>query len=234
MILTDTGGAAFTPCPAGSYLARCVQLIDLGTQTSNFEGQTKRSRKVLIAWEILDDECRRDDGQPFILSKRFTQSLHEKAALRKTLASWRGRDFTPVELKGFDLGTVLGKDAFLSVIHTDKEGKTFANIAAVMRPPKGMTCPEGCGNEPLQQWDMNEPDWAVFATLPPRLVEQIETSPEYQTLTPPAGRIPLKQAAAVRPPAPPAPPAPTRTQAPAAAPVGTVGSGFDDFDEVDF
>lgn len=219
MILTDTGGAAFTPCPAGSYLARCVQLIDLGTQTRNFEGETKKARKVLIAWEILDDdECRRDDGQPFILSKRFTQSLHEKAALRKTLASWRGRDFTPVELKGFDLGTVLGKDAFLSVIHADKDGKTFANIAAVMKPPKGMTCPEGCGNEPLQQWDMAAPDWAVFATLPPRLVEQIEASPEFKALTPPKS-VTL----------------PTHA-APAAAPVGTVGSGFDDMadDEVDF
>ena len=44
MIVTDTGGSAFTPCPAGSYLARCVQLIDLGTQASNFEGQEKRAR----------------------------------------------------------------------------------------------------------------------------------------------------------------------------------------------
>lgn len=230
MILTDTGGAAFTPCPAGSYLARCVQLIDLGTQTSNFEGETKKARKVLIAWEILDDECRRDDGQPFILSKRFTQSLHEKAALRKTLEAWRNRTFTPPELKGFDLGTVLGKDAFLSVIHTDKDGKTFANIAAVMKPPKGMTAPEGTGNEPLQQWDMAAPDWAVFATLTPRLVEQIESSPEFQALKPPAGRIPLTQPAAVHTPAP------TRTHTPAAAPVGTAGSGFDDMtdDEVDF
>jgi hypothetical protein len=219
MILTDTGGSAFTPCPAGSYLARCVQLIDLGTQTSNFEGEVKRARKVLVAWEILDDECRKDDGSPFILSKRFTQSLHEKAALRKMLEAWRNRTFSPVELKGFDLGTVLGKDAFLSVIHTDKEGKTFANIAAVMKPPKGMTAPEGTGNEPLVQWDMAAPDWAVFAALTPRLVEQIESSPEFKSLTPPAGRIAVHT------------PAPTRTHTPAAAPVGTVGSGFDDLDD---
>jgi hypothetical protein len=98
-----------------------------------------------------------------------------------------------------------------------------------MKPPKGMTCPEGCGNEPLVQWDMAAPDWAVFATLPPRLIEQIEVSPEFHTLTPPAGRIALKQPATVHTPAP------TRTHTPAAAPVGTVGSGFDDFaDEVDF
>ena len=227
MILTDTGGAAFNPCPAGSYLARCTQLIDLGTQTTTYEGETKKTRKVLVAWEVLDDECRRDDGQPFVLSKRFTQSLHEKAALRKTLASWRGRDFTPTELKGFDLGAVLGKDAFLSVIHTDKDGKTFANIAAVMKPPKGMICPEGCGNEPLQHWDMAAPEWAIFATLAPRLVEQIEAFPEFKALTPPKGRIALPPPTSASTAA-----LPSRTHAPAAAPEG---SGFDDFpDEVDF
>ncbi len=230
MILTDNGSSSFTPCPAGSYLARCIQLIDLGTQTSTFEGETKRARKVLVAWEILDDECRRDDGQPFIMSKRFTQSLHEKAALRKTLASWRGRDFTPVELKGFDLKTVLGKDAFLSVIQTDKEGKTYSNIAAVMAKPKGMTTPEGCGNEPLLHFDLSAPNWTVFAQLSSRLQEQIGESPEFKLLTPPAtvslpARTPLNTPA----PTPPAPAArATAPQAPAPAPAG---SGFDDMDD---
>ena len=214
MILTDNGGAAFTPCPAGSYLARCVRLIDLGTQTSTYEGETKRARKVLVAWEILDDECRRDDGEPFVLSKRFTQSLHEKAALRKTLSSWRGRDFTPAELKGFDLATVLGKDAFLSVIHTEKEGKTFANIAAVMRPPKGMTAPAGTGNEALLHWSMSAPDWTAFVALPPRLVEQIEASPEFAALKPP------KSVSLAAQPAPA-----QRSQAPAPE---YMGHGFDD------
>jgi hypothetical protein len=200
MILTE-GGSAFTPCPAGSYLARCVSIVDMGTQEYIWEGKVKRPLKVLLAWEILDDEARKDDGTPFILSKRFSQSLHENGELRKALASWRGRDFTAVELKGFDLSSVLGKDAFLSVIHEEKKGRTYANIAAVMKVPKGMVCPEGCGNEPLQQWDMAKPDWAVFATLSPRTVEQIEASPEFKLLKLPSGRIPLKPTA----------PAPTHT-----------------------
>ena len=220
MIVTDTGGSAFTPCPAGSYLARCVQLIDLGTQASTFEGQEKRARKVLVAWEVLDDECRRDDGQPFVLSKRFTLSLHEKAALRKTLASWRGRDFTPVELKGFDLATVLGKEAFLSVIHTEKDGKTFANIAAVMKPPKGMVGTPA--TEPLVHFDLTAPDWTVFAQLSPRVADQIAQSPEYAALNPPArvaASAPAQPASAARP-----------VQTPAPAPA-SAGSGFDDMDD---
>lgn len=91
MIVSDTGGAAFTPCPAGSYLARCVRLIDLGTQTTDYQGETKTARKVLLAFEILDDETRRDDGQPFVLSKRYTASLHEKsrATQRPRLMAWQ-------------------------------------------------------------------------------------------------------------------------------------------------
>jgi len=221
MILTDNGGTSYTPCPAGSYLARCVQLIDLGTCASTFEGQTKHAKKVLIAWEILDDECRRDDGAPFILTKRFTQSLHEKSALRKTFVSWRGCDFTAEQLKGFDIVNVLGKDAFISVVHVEKDGKTFANIAAVMKPPKGMTA-QVDGVEPLLHWSMAAPDWTVFAQLTPRLVEQISASPEFALLTPPKSvTLPPASAPAAQAPAP-------APQPPAGA---AVGSGFDDMDD---
>lgn len=223
MIVTDTGGTTFEPCPAGSYLARCIQLIDLGTVESNFEGKPTRARKVLIAWEILDDECRRDDGQPFILSKRFTQSLHEKAALRKTLAAWRGRDFTPLELKGFDLKTVLGKDAFISVIHADKDGKTYANIAAVMKPPKGMTAQVDSA-EPLIHLDLSAPDWQVLAGLSSRLQNQISESPEYQALPNKPKSVSLAPVAPTPAPRPSAP-------APKPQPKADAGSGFDDMDD---
>ena len=216
MILKDTGSSSFTPCPAGSELARCIHLIDLGTQTSTFDGETKSARKILIAFEVLSAETRRENGEPFILSKRFTVSLHEKSALRKMCTSWRGRDFTPAELKGFDLATVLGKDAFLSIVHTEKDGKTYANIAAVMKPPKSMTAPEGTANEPLLHWDMGAPDWAAFAFIQTRLAEQIEASPEFGRLTKPR---------TVQLSAPVPAPLPTRTPAmPAKA------SGFDDMD----
>lgn len=218
MIVSEsTGGAAFTPCPAGSYLARCVRLIDLGTQTTDFQGETKTARKVLLAFEVLDDETRRDDGQPFVLAKRYTASLHEKSALRKDLASWRGRDFTPDELKGFDLAAVLGKDCFISVVDATKGDRTYSNLASIMKPPKGMKPPEGTCNEPLLHWDMAAPSpaWSAYAQLHPKLAAQIETSPEFKALKKPAS-IPLNAPAATRRPTPPA------------AVSAGAGSGFDD------
>lgn len=238
IISENTGGAAFTPCPAGTYLARCVRLIDLGRQTTDYQGETKTAHKVLMGFEILDASVRRDDGEPFVVSKRFTASLHEKAALRKTLASWRGKDFTPDELKAFDLGSVLGKTCFISLVDSAKDGRTYTNIAAVMAAPKGVTPPEGTCNEPLVHWDMAKPDWVAFSFLPARVVEQIEASPEFKALTPPAGRVavpsPLQapskgqvsEAAptpAQRPQTPQTPPAP--------APTAGAASGFDDMDD---
>ncbi len=207
MIVTDSGAAAFTPCPPGSYLARCSRIIDLGTQATDYQGQTKSARKVLISFAVLDDEVRRDDGEPYLLSKRYTASLHEKAGLRKDLASWRGRDFTAEELQGFDLRDILGKSAFISVIHTAKGDRTFANLAGLMKPPKGMADRFPL-DEPLLYWSMSDPqpDWSAFEMLHAKLQEQIQASPEFARLRRPttvvlsAPAAPTRPAAATEPP----------------------------------
>lgn len=229
IVSENTGGAAFTPCPAGTYQARCVRLIDMGTQTSDYQGETKTARKVLMGFEILDTDVRRDDGQPHVISKRFTASLHEKAALRKTLVSWKGKDFAPAELKAFDLATVLGKTCLISLVDSAKDGKSYTNIAAIMAAPKGTTPPEGTCNEPLVHWDMAAPDWTAFSFLPNRIREQIELSPEFKALTPPAGRmaVPSPMQAPSRPHAQAAAPTP----APAPATTAGAGSGFADMDD---
>jgi hypothetical protein len=204
MIVSESaGGSTFTPCPAGSYLARCVRLVDLGTQQTDYQGESKTAHKVLLGFEVLDTDTRRDDGEPFVLSKRYTLSLHEKAALRKELASWRGRDFTPEELKGFDLRNILGKECFISVVEATKGDRTYSNIASIMKPPKGMRAPEGTCNEPLLYWDMSAaaPDWAALHQLHPKLIEQVEGSPEFMRLTPPK-RVPMPAQAPARPAAP--------------------------------
>lgn len=201
MVISESTSASFAPCPPGSYLARCVRVIDMGTQTTDYQGEVKTNRKVLLGFEILDDEARRDDGTPHILSKRYTTSLHEKAALRKDLSSWRGRDFSAEELKGFNLGAILGQLCFISVVETIKGDRTYANIASIMKQPKGMTPPEGTCNEPLLLWDMTAqhgPDWQAFAQLHPKLCEQVQASPEFKRLTPPKAVSMQASAAPVR------------------------------------
>ena len=176
LTVSEPQGSNFTPCPAGTYPARMVQLLDLGTQISDFQGETKAAHKLLLTFEICDPETSRDDGKPFTISKRFTASLHEKAGLRKTLESWRGRPFSPEELRGFNLQNVLGKPCLLSVVQEQKGDRTYSNIASIMGLPKGMTCPEP-SNTPAS-FDLSKPDWDTFDSLSERLQEQIAESPE--------------------------------------------------------
>ena len=234
MIVSESSTGSYTPCPSGSYLARCVRLIDLGTQTTDFQGEVKTARKMLMAFEILDADTRRDDGEPHVLSKRYTLSLHEKSALRKDLASWRGRDFTPEELRGFDLRSILGKDAFLSVIEAVKGDRVYANVGSIMRPPRGMAPPEGTCTEPLLYWSMSDasPDWSAFASLHPKLLEQVEASPEFQRLSPPK-RINTAPATQASTPARAAPQQPQRAPAQPPAPQPQVNTDFDGLDDTE-
>jgi len=170
--------------PAGVHAARCYRLIDLGSQKSTYQGETKTARKLLLSFELLSDDPteRMSDGRPFTVSRRFTQSLGDKAALRHFVESWRGRAFTPEELaQGFDVNKLLGAHAFLNLVETEREGRDYTNIASISPLPKGMTKPEGVNA--VQLFDLSAPDWAVFEGLGDRLKEQISASPEYKAAT---------------------------------------------------
>jgi hypothetical protein len=138
MPIIAKAGGNFTPAPAGTHAAVCVDTIDLGEIEVTYQGKAQRKHKVTIVWQI-DENL--PDGKPFLVRRRYTCSLHEKATLRRDLEGWRGRAFTDQELQGFDLETVLSAPCLLNVIHEIKNGSTFANVAGVMRLPKGMTAP---------------------------------------------------------------------------------------------
>jgi hypothetical protein len=125
----------FTPAPAGLHQAVCVDVVDLGMLEVTYGGKTKQQHKVRVVWQI--DESM-DDGKRFIVQKRYTLSLSEKATLRKDLESWRGKPFTRDEEMGFDLERLIGVNCFLNVVHASRDGKTYANVASVVPLKRGM------------------------------------------------------------------------------------------------
>lgn len=127
-------GTSFTPAPAGTHQAVCVDVIDKGQQPNPFKPGTTQA-KIDIAWQIAET---RDDGKPYLVFKRYTLSLNEKASLRHDLESWRGRPFTPEEERRFDVETVIGANCLISVQHNTKGDKTYANVMSVMPLLKGM------------------------------------------------------------------------------------------------
>ena len=135
MAIVAKAGASFTPCPAGSHIATCIDVVDLGIVKSTYSGKTKSQHKVNVIWQIAEQ---RDDGKYFQPRKRYTLSLHEKASLRKDLESWRGRPFNEAELEGFDLEALIGVPCMLSVVQQAQNGTIYANVTAIMRLPKGV------------------------------------------------------------------------------------------------
>ncbi len=136
MAIVASKGSSYVPCPAGAYAAPCCDVVDLGIVESNYAGKVKRQHKIEIIWQTPE---LRDDGKPYLVKKRYTLSLHEKAALRKDLESWRGRAFTDDELQGWDVESVLTVPALINVVHNAANGSVYANVATIMRVPKGMT-----------------------------------------------------------------------------------------------
>lgn len=141
IIATGSDSKTYTPAPEGVHQAVCVDVIDLGLVKSAFPdektGADKWQHKVNVVWQIAET---RDDGKRHQLYKRYTLSLHEKAALRHDLESWRGKAFTFDELAGFDVERLIGANALVNVQHKKSADgtRTYANVVAVMPLLKGI------------------------------------------------------------------------------------------------
>lgn len=141
MPIAKEKGGDFTPCEAGTWLARCFAVIGLGVQESaNFPA----TNKVMLMFEIPEQTTEWDGVEiPMIVQKEYTLSLGKKANLRKHLDAWRGKAFTAEELEGFDLKNILGAPALLTIVHkTSGKGTVYANIEAIAKVMKGQVCPE--------------------------------------------------------------------------------------------
>ena len=173
---SNKGGGEFQQAPIGTHIARCIRLIDLGTQRGEYQGKVTMRNQVLVMWELPQELATEgeQEGKPFIVSKFYTNSLHEKAVLRHDLVTWRGRDFTKEEEAQFDLQNILGKPCMVAVVHNEN-GKS--KVSAVMSMPKGQVCPPAV-NDLLAFW-LDEFNADVFEGLSDGLKDIIKKSPEY-------------------------------------------------------
>lgn len=175
--VSQTGGGEFENVPEGQYIARCIKVIDLGTQYN--DRYENWQSKIYITWEILDDGVRMTDGRPFAVSQMYTASLNEKSRLYADLTSWRGKKFTPSELLGFDISKLLGAYCQIQVIHAEVGDKTYANVNTIMSTKER---PEGI-NETVM-FDIESPDMKVFDGLGKYLQGKIQGSQEWNRTKP--------------------------------------------------
>lgn len=171
--------------PAGNYIARCYQMIHIGTIEEDFAGEKKLLNKVRIGWELPTElkVFNKEKGeQPCVISKTYTLSLNEKANLRKMLASWRGVDFTEEQAKSFDVTKLLGVPCMLNLIHKpSKDGSVmYEEIGSISAMPKGIPCPDQVNA--TQELNYENFDFDFYNKLPDFLKAMIQGSKEFKAL----------------------------------------------------
>ena len=175
--------------PAGNYIARCYQMIEIGTVSEFILGENKILKKVRIGWELptelkVFNEERGE--QPCVISKEFTLSMHEKSALRAALKSWRGKDFTEEEARSFDITKLLGVPCMINIIHKPAKSdptKIYQEISGITSVPKGIPVPDQINKTFCLSYDNFDED--LFNNLPDFIKDKMKGSIEYAALKQP-------------------------------------------------
>lgn len=190
MPITATNKATRELVPAGNYVARCFQMIEIGTVQEIINGRSVIAKKVRIGWELptelrVFDEAKGE--QPLMVSKEYTLSMNEKSNLRKDLRAWRGKDFTADEAKGFDITRLIGAPCMLNVIHkqavTDPS-RVYEQIAGITPLPRGIQCPPAINSPFVLSYDDFAPE--LFDSLPDFIKDKMIMSSEYQAMKNPS------------------------------------------------
>jgi hypothetical protein len=175
------GGGDFKQVPAGSHLAVCNMVVDLGIQPGS--GQyPEPKRQIMLRWEIPAERVEyevngvKKEG-PQTISRTLTASMNEKATLRKLLENWRGKKFSDEDAATFDVASVLGKACLLTVSETVKGDKVYANVSGVGPLVRGMTAPKA--ENDLLYYDRD--DQRAFEKLPKWVREKIDGQLEPQS-----------------------------------------------------
>jgi len=189
MILSNSNSQKRDIIPSGSYPARCISMIDIGTIPTEYLGEKKSRTVIRLVFELptLTKVFNPDKGeQPYVIHREFTKSLHEKSALLPFLNNWRGKALTPEDCMGFDLSKLLEAECLLSIVHNPVGDRTYANIGGISTLPKGLVCPAQFNHSLIWDYQDNFNQELVSEEndiIPTWLREKIQTSSEWKLKT---------------------------------------------------
>jgi hypothetical protein len=134
MILKDKQSSEFISHPETDGMVKAV-IVDI---TPLKEVDTQYGMKEVFQI-VFESEIENDEGKRFcVWSRRFTPSLSDRANLRKELKKIMGRDFTALELKGFDIEALIGFGVNMIIQHEiGSNGNTYAVISFIAPDKSG-------------------------------------------------------------------------------------------------
>lgn len=129
--------------PEGGYAVVCADVWEPWTVQSTYpDSKGKLIDKTCVVF--VAEEVNPATGKPYEVAEflNLTMGSQDKPSrARERFTAWRGRAFTDDEARKFDWETLIGKPAYITVIHNTSNGKTYSNIASISPLPKGMRAP---------------------------------------------------------------------------------------------
>lgn len=156
--------------PEDRYPARCVGVVDVGSHASQYG--TKR--KLRLTWELIG--TKREDGNPFLISREYTFSMFLKSGLAAAAMAMVG-SLSQQEADELEVEDLLNQACEIEVVHATKGEKTYANVGAVLRLRKGDQVAEAVTGPQFLSLDAFDPK--VYADLPDWLKAKIASAPEF-------------------------------------------------------
>ena len=130
-----SGTGDYTPVPEGTYQAIVQNLFFIGTQPS-LNPKYKPAPKLAIRF-VIDEPLGEQSDKFFTITTTVGFSLGEKAGLTKLFKPVLGSGWPP-EGGQLDPETLLNLRVMVTITHTVKGDKTYANVASLGRLPRGM------------------------------------------------------------------------------------------------
>lgn len=163
----------------GTYFTRIAQIIDMGMQAQtdwqtqevklDDSGQAIYKHEIMVTFEFPTERMEiKGESKPRWLSKNYTVSMHEKAALVALIKAIAPN----TDMKGFDVSKLVGAAAMVTVGSTASGNAKISSVAGV---PKGMAIANLENDQRV--FDIHDPDMDVWDALPEWVCKKIIESP---------------------------------------------------------
>lgn len=172
----------FDPVPKGSHVARLYSIVHIGTVKFSYQGKEAEADKIRFTFELCDEKKVFKEGEearPFSISREFTYSMSPRSKLRPFIEGMVGTAMHDDDAYNLDPEALLGNACLLNVVHIEKNGAVYADIASASPVPKSMeaSVPPLFNEQKLV--DVEASDLADIDALPDFLRDKVKSTVEF-------------------------------------------------------
>ena len=168
----------------GTHIARCIELIHIGTVQGQYMGEQKIFNKIRLKFELPEETHVFKEGEeakPLVISQEFTLSMGKKSNLRPIVEGIIGAGLTDEEAYNFDHEQLVGMACLVNIKHgKTAKGNEYAKIASTSGLMKGQSCKPPFN--PMKILTYDKWDEEYFQKLPDFIKDTMKASAEYKIL----------------------------------------------------